>query len=73
MVADAYQCRIRCAETPCGGRGEEVLNIIRKFARWLYRRRRRTTPALDVTNYIGMAGLERRLMQQRIDAARKIK
>jgi len=26
-----------------------------------------------VTNYIGMAGLERRLMQQRIDAARKIR
>ena len=51
-----------------------MLNIIRKFARWLYRRkRRRTTPALNVTNYIGMAGLERRLLKQRIDAARKIK
>tara|TARA_R110000765_G_scaffold229505_1_gene333021 strand:+ start:132 stop:284 length:153 start_codon:yes stop_codon:yes gene_type:complete len=50
------------------------MNILRKFARWLYRRkRRRTTPPINVTNYIGMAGLERRLMQQRIDAARKIR
>ncbi len=49
------------------------MNILRKFARWLYRRKRRRTPVINVTSYIGMAGLERRLLKQRLDAARKIR
>ncbi len=43
------------------------MNLLRKFIRWLFRRKR-TTPAIDITNVVGLPSLDRR-----IKAARKIR